>query len=57
MPPADLAEHFSCWPGAAAGSVRQPLADGLMNVGAGRNIQQALIGRCVLHDGGGLALR
>src|ERR1035438_6746841 len=55
MAPANLVKDFSRRPGTTAACVIQTLADGFVHIGTGGDVQQALVGRGVLHDGGGLA--
>jgi len=46
-----LGEELPGWPDSPVSSVLQTLADALFGVGAPGNIQQALIGFRILHDG------
>jgi hypothetical protein len=56
MSPQNLAKHFSCRSRATVGYVIEPLTNGLAYVGAGGNVEQALIGFCALDNGLSLAL-
>src|SRR5262245_2987568 len=49
-------ERFPCGIGAAFGHVFTTLADTFDDVRLRRNVQQTLIRRRILHDGGGLAI-
>jgi hypothetical protein len=53
---ANLVEDLPRRASASMGYVIKPLADALVCVGTGRNVEQALIGLGVLHDGGRLPL-
>jgi len=56
MLPADLFEHDPCRTSATVGYIAEALTDRLEYIGAGGQVQQALIGSRVLHDGLGFAL-
>src|ERR1017187_6294868 len=56
MSPSNFVECLSRRFGSAVGDVIQSLTDGFVHIGTGGDVQQALVGRRVLHDGGGLAL-
>jgi len=46
---ANLFKHFPGWTRAAAFNVLKSLSDSLVDVGAGGDVQQALIGLRILH--------
>jgi hypothetical protein len=52
----ELAEKLSRWPDLSFFRIRQPLTDAFLNIGAGRNVEQALIGFGILHHGCGFPL-
>src|ERR1035441_2538101 len=56
MFPANSVKRFLGRPCAAPGYVIKPLANALVHIGAGGDVEQALIGFGVLHNGLGLAL-
>jgi len=56
MAPAELAEYLTGRPRPAVGDVVQALPNGFVNVGAGSDIEQLLIGFRFLHDSLGLVV-
>jgi hypothetical protein len=56
MPSFKLVEELSCRPGATTRYVVQALSNPLIGVGAGSDVEKALIGLRVLYDGGGFAV-
>src|SRR5713226_5091693 len=51
-----LVEKLLRGPGLSFFHVRQALTDTFLNIGAGSNVEQALIGLSILHDRRGLSL-
>jgi hypothetical protein len=51
-----LLEKLPCRAGAAIRYVIKPLADAFLSIGARGDVEQALIGFRILHDGGGLSV-
>lgn len=47
----EILEKLSCWPRLALFRVLQTLTDAFLCIGACGNVEQMLIGSCVLHDG------